>query len=284
MNDKISDEKAYPKFSVLMSIYRKENPSYLKTALDSVINQSLPPDEIVMVKDGALTKELDETLESYSQKYPQLFHFVPLEKNVGLGAALAEGVKNCSNELVARMDTDDISVHDRFETQIAEFMKDETLDICGGQISEFEDSPENIVARRTVPLSNDEIKKYQRRRDGFNHVSVMFRRQTVLDSGNYQSALLMEDTLLWANMFMHGAKGMNIDKDLVLVRIGNDMYERRGGFEYFRKYKKGRKMVRDTGFIGAFDYYYTLLVQLCVALVPTKLRGFIFKKLLHKGS
>lgn len=269
-------------FSVLMSVYVKENPNFFKLSIESVLNQTVKPNEIVIVKDGPLTSELEEVIQSFIIVNPGLFHIVPLETNKGLGLALAEGVLNCKNDLIARMDTDDISVRDRFEVQLKEFDNDPSLDICGSQILEFEDIPDNIVARREVPLADIDIKQYQKRRDGFNHVSVMFKKNTVLKAGNYQSCLLMEDTLLWVNMFLVGAKCKNIDRDLVLVRIGKDMYERRGGLDYFKKYRAGRKKVFETGYISRFDYYYTLLVQLIVALVPSGLRGFIFKKLLHR--
>ena len=265
-----------------MSLYIKEKPENLVECLESILCQTVMPDEIVIVKDGPLTDELEKTLADYAAKNPELYTFVPLEKNVGLGLALAEGMLHCKNELVARMDTDDISRKDRFEKQLAEFEKDPELDICGSHILEFEENAENIVAQRKVPLDDKSIKEYQKRRDGFNHVAVMFKKSTVLRAGNYQSCLLMEDTLLWVNMIQAGAKCMNIDDSLVFVRIGKDMYERRGGFAYFKKYKQGRKKVRETGYIGFWDYYYSLSVQLAVALVPNKVRGFIFKKILHR--
>lgn len=270
------------KFSVLMSLYFKEKPQYLCECLDSVLDQTCPPDEIVIVKDGPLTEELENVLSSYIEKKPDLYVIVPLETNQGLGLALAEGILHCKNELVARMDTDDICRRDRFEKQLAEFAKNPDLDICGSHIAEFEETVENIVCKRTVPLDDASIKAYQKKRDGFNHVSVMFKRSAVLRAGNYQSCLLMEDTLLWINMITTGAKCKNVDDDLVFVRIGKDMYERRGGLSYFKKYKEGRKKVRATGYIGVWDYYYTLFVQLVVCLIPNKIRGFVFKDLLHR--
>ena len=269
-------------FSVLMSLYFKEKPDNLRACLDSVLDQTVVPSEIVIVKDGPLTDELEAVLSEYVEKAPELYTLVPLETNRGLGLALAEGMHHCKYELVARMDTDDICRRDRFALQLAEFEKDPELDICGSHIVEFETDINTIVARRNVPLTDAEIKKYQKRRDGLNHVTVMFKKSKVLSSGNYQSCLLMEDTLLWANMFNAGAKAMNIDDSLVFVRIGSDMFERRGGFAYYKKYKQGRKKVRETGYIGFWDYYYTLAVQLVVALIPNKLRGWVFKKLLHK--
>lgn len=269
------------KFSVLMSVYYKEKPEFLKLSIESVINQTILPDEIVIVKDGYLNDKLDEVIEYYINEYPKIFKIVQLKENKGLGLALAEGILHCSNELVARMDSDDISVKTRFEKQLCEFNKNPKLDICGSYIAEFELNPKIIKDVRKVPLSNHQIRQYQKKRDGFNHVSVMFKKSAVLRAGNYQDALLMEDSLLWINMFKTGAVGMNIDESLVLVRAGDDMIERRGGFGYFLKYRKGRKRIKETGYISNWDYYLTLGIQLIVALVPQKIRVFIFKNLLR---
>ena len=270
-------------FSVLMSVYRKESPEFLRQALDSVFDQTAVPAEVVLVEDGPLTDELYALLDDYGNSHPELKR-VPLPENRGLGLALQEGILHCSNELVARMDTDDISVATRFERQLAEFEKNPGIDICGSHIKEFEGTPDHIVAERRVPLTHDDCKRYQRRRDAFNHVSVMFRKTAVLKAGNYQHCPLMEDTLLWANMFKTGATAMNIDDYLVLVRIGKDMYERRGGMAYFKKYRKARRVIYQTGFISWWDYAYTIVIQFVVAIMPNSLRGFVFKKLLHKQS
>lgn len=275
-------EMEYPKFSVLMSLYLKEKPEYFNEALKSVINQTVKPNEIVIVYDGPITTELKSVVEQYVSNNPGLIKIIDNPENKGLGLALADGVPQCTYELIARMDTDDICRKDRFEKQLEEFVKDPRLDICGSHILEFEEKEENIVARRRVPLVDKDIKEYQKRRDGFNHVSVMFKKKSVLAAGNYQSCLLMEDTLLWANMFMNGAKGKNIDDYLVYVRIGKDMYERRGGFDYYKKYKAGRRKVYETGYISWVDYKMTLIVQFIVAAIPNRVRGFVFKNLLHR--
>lgn len=272
----------YPKFSVLMSLYEKEKPAYLDLALNSVINQTVHPSEIVLVYDGPVTEELNSVVHKHTIANPGLFNIIKNPVNKGLGLALADGVPRCKYELIARMDTDDISRSDRFEKELNEFMLNPRLDICGSHILEFEGTKDNIVAQRIVPLSNDEIRKYQKKRDGFNHMSVMFKKQSVLSAGNYQSCLLMEDTLLWVHMFQNGAVGKNIDDFLVYVRIGKDMYERRGGLGYFKKYKRGRKKVYETGFISWFDYFGTLVIQFIVALIPNSIRGFVFKKMLHR--
>ena len=269
-------------FSVLMSLYVKEKPEYLRQCMESILRQTVLPSEIVIVKDGPLTEELDMVLNEYVSRDPNLYTIVPLETNRGLGLALAEGILHCSHEIVARMDTDDICREDRFELQLAEFEKNSELDICGSHICEFEDSPEQIVAKRTVPITDAKIKKYQKKRDGFNHVTVMYKKSKVISAGNYQSCMLMEDTYLWVRMILDGCVCMNIDDSLVYARIGKDMYERRGGYAYYKKYKAGRKKVQETGYIGLWDYYSTLLVQFVVALLPNKVRGIVFTKILHK--
>ena len=270
------------KFSVLASVYFKENPDYFKAAMDSVINQTVKPDEIVLVEDGELTPELYAAIDEYEKNNEGLFKIVRLERNSGLGVALAEGLLHCSNELVARMDTDDISRSDRFERQLAAFDADPDLDICGSHVLEFEDSIDNIVAKRTVPITDAEIKKYQKKRDAFNHPAVTFKKSAVLAAGNYKACPLMEDTYLWVRMFINGAKAANIDDYLLYFRVGKDMFERRGGFAYYKKYKAGRKAVRKTGYIGWLDYRSSLIIQFIVALMPNKLRGFVFKKILHR--
>ncbi len=269
------------KISVLLSIYIKEKPEYARACFESLLNQTVKADEWVIVEDGPLTDELYALLNEYEEKYPNLLNRVPLKENRGLGLALREGVLHCSNELIARMDTDDLCVSNRFEKQLEMFRNDPDLDICGSHIKEFTHTPDVTTAIRKVPLTNEEIRAYQKRRDGLNHVTVMFKKSAVLKAGNYQHALLMEDTLLWVNMMLSGAKCGNIDDYLVIVRTGEDMYKRRGGFTYFKKYKAGRKLVYKTGYISFWDYFVTLAVQFVVALIPNWARQFIFEKLLR---
>lgn len=276
---KQSDKKA--DFSVLMSLYFSEKAEYFELCIKSILGQTVKPTEIVIVKDGPVTDKVEKVLQKYIKKYPAMFYILSYATNHGLGYALAEGVKACKYELIARMDADDIARKDRFERQLAEFEKDSELDICGGSIYEFEGEPSNIVAKRHVPLTDREIKIYQKRRDAFNHVTVMFKRSAVLDAGNYQSCLLMEDSLLWVHMMQNGVKCKNVKEPLVYVRIGEEMYSRRGGFSYFLKYKNGRKKILETGYISRWDYYCTLMAQFFVALIPSRIRGWIFKKLLH---
>lgn len=269
-------------FCVLMSLYIKEKPENARACFESLLNQTVKADEWVIVEDGPLSLGMYDLLDEYQKKYPGLIKRIGYSENRGLGAALQVGLLACSYDLVARMDTDDIARNDRFEKQIREFDADPELDICGSQIEEFEDTPDVVVSKRIVPTTHQDIINYQKKRDAFNHMTVMFKKKAVLDAGNYQPCPLMEDTYLWARMICNGAKCKNIDEPLVCARIGKDLFERRGGWEYFKKYREGQKRVLSIGFISYKDYLEIILIQLIVSLMPGKIRGIIFKKILHR--
>ena len=271
----------FVELSVLMSIYIKEKPAYVRQCFDSLLNQTVKAKEWVVVEDGPLTEEMYSVLQEYETKYPGLIQRVPLKENKGLGLALHEGVLHCTYPLIARMDTDDICMPNRFERQLAEFEKDPDLDICGSNIQEFEGSIDHVLSHRNVPLTNEEIIQYQKRRSAYNHMTVMFKKESVLRSGNYEHAPLMEDDMLWTRMILSGCKGMNIEEVLVNARTGIDMIMRRGGWAYFKKYKSSRKKVYNLGLASYWDYLFTILVQFFVALMPKKLRLFVFTKLLR---
>lgn len=268
--------------SVLMSVYFKEKPEYLVECFESLLNQTIQADEWLIVEDGPLTPELYNVLEEYQKKYPALIRRVPLKQNMGLGLALREGVCQCKNEMIARMDTDDICVADRLERQLKEFKDDPGLDICGSHIIEFEGCIDNVLSKRKVPLTDEGIRQYQRRRSAYNHMTVMLKKSTVLRAGNYEHAPLMEDDMLWTRLIVAGAKGKNIDDYLVFARTGLAMIDRRGGYSYFKKYKASRKKVYQLGLATFSDYLYTIVIQFVVALCPKNLRRIIFTKVLRK--
>ncbi len=268
-------------FSVLMSLYYKEKAQYFDECMQSIIRQSVRPAEIVIVLDGPISGALKSILIKYKKKYDSWIKIIPLKRNRGLGLALAEGLLQSSHELVARMDTDDIAREDRFERQLVEFKKNPLLDICGSHIIEFQGNIKNKLSERRVPLKQKDIAEYQKQRSAFNHMTVMYKKSTVLKAGNYQHAPLMEDDLMWIHMLQVGAKCMNIDDSLVYARTGYEMIERRGGYEYLKKYITGRKQILDTGYITYWDYWKTVVIQTIVALLPKKLRLLFFVKLLR---
>ena len=271
------------KFSVLMSVYIKENPTFLEEAVESILHQTLKPSEVVIVEDGPLTPELYQVLEKLETQSSIPIKRYPLEQNRGLGLALQYGVLQCQYDVIARMDTDDIAVEDRFEQQF-DLMEKENLDLLGGHIAEFIDQPDEIVSYRRVPIKHEDIVAYQRMRSAFNHMTVMFKRKMVLKAGNYEDGLYMEDDLLWLNMISAGARTGNVDQILCKVRVGAGMFERRGGLRYLKLYRQARKRMHARGQISYGEYLKSVLIQVVVALCPGFVRQFIFLKLLRKSK
>ena len=268
-------------FSVLMSVYHKEHPEYLKASLESMLSQTLLPAEIVMVEDGPLTPELYSVLDDFEKNCP-LLKRVPLAENVGLGKALNAGLEACSHELVARMDTDDIAMPERFEKQAAEFEKDPALGLLGSHVTEFEGTPDNVTAKKLVPVTEEEVRRYARRRNPFNHPTVMFRKGDVLAAGGYLHAMWCEDYYLWARMLAKGCKARNIDESLLYFRAGSDVYMRRGGWKYVKSIVSFKWKLYKLGISGLGDFIYSAGVHAAVGLMPNKLRAMVYGKLLRK--
>lgn len=267
--------------SILMSVYIKEKPEYLKEALKSSISQTAQVKEVVLVLDGPITEQLQSVISLCQKENPELIKLVPLEENVGLGKALAVGVEACRYELIARMDTDDIMLPTRIEKQYSEFASDPELAIIGSNIDEFYDTPEKIVGRRIVPETNEEIRNFSKKRNPFNHMTVMFKKKAVLDAGNYQPMMGFEDYYLWVRLLKAGYKGKNIQESLVYARTGEDMYARRGGKKYFVNGLKGRKAIYHAGLGSISDYLITCSAHIVVSLLPNSLRGKLYEKKLR---
>lgn len=269
------------KISVLMSIYFKENPEFLEEALESVLKQTYMPEELLIVKDGPLTKELDDIIDRYKNKYPNLFTIIALEKNQGLGIALCEGVKLCRNNIIARMDSDDICQNDRFEKQIKYLLNNKNTDIIGSYIREFEGNVENIISSRKVPVSEVEIKEYVKKRNPFNHMTVMFKKESVIKAGNYKDFKWNEDYYLWARMINNGCIGHNIPEYLVYARTGDAMFERRGGAEYAKIELELQKEYLNMGIINRKEYCKNIICRTTARLVPNNIRRIIYLKFLR---
>ncbi len=265
-------------FSVLLSLYYKESPIALQQSLDSIYNQTLLPNEVVIVKDGPLTNELDEVLDKYKYRYSNI-KIVPLSKNQGLGKALNEGLKHCSHELIARMDTDDIAKQNRFEKQVEVFKKHPEIDICSAWIEEFEDIPTNILSIKKLPEYHSDILKYAKHRSPINHPVAMYKKKSVLEVGGYSG--FPEDYCLWIKLLMNGNTFYNIQESLLLFRFSTDMIKRRGGWAYAKSDIESQLNFYKMGFIKIPTLIYNIFIRSLVRLIPNNVRTLVYKRMLR---
>lgn len=269
------------KFSVSMCVYGKDNPEWFRTAVDSILNQTRKPDEVVLVVDGPVPQVLDVVINHFEQN--SIFKVIRLPENKGHGEARRVGLNNCSNELVALMDADDISAEDRFEKQLVLFESDPELTIVGGNITEFVGTPDNIVEARVVKSDDVSIKEDMKKRCPMNQMTVMFRKSFVESAGGYLDWYCDEDYYLWIRLLKAEAKFANLPDYLVNVRIGKEMYQRRGGTKYFLSEAKLQKFMLDNKIIGLGRFVVNVGERLVVqVLLPNKLRSWVFKKFARK--
>ena len=266
-------------FSVITSVYKNDTPKYVRVALDSMlVNQSVKPTEIVLVRDGLVPDELDALLDEYEALYHHVFNIIRLKQNGGFGKALKLGVEVAKYDIIARMDSDDICLPYRFEKQVAFLDKHPDCDIVGGQMTEFIDTPDNIVGKRVVPESNEAIYEYMKSRCALNHVTVMFRKNSVMRAGNYQDWFWNEDYYLWVRMMMAKCQFANLPDVLVNVRSGADQYARRGGMKYFRSEVGVQRYMLDNHLINGGGYLINVAKRLIVqVLLPNNIRGWVFR-------
>ena len=267
--------------SVVMAVYHKDRAEWLTQAIESLLNQSVISDDIVIVADGPLTPQLDATLQTYENT--RTISLIRLQKNEGLGNALNVGIEHAKNELIARMDSDDISLPNRLELQIAEFVKNPKLDILGGQIAEFIDNPDEIVAYRKVPTEQNEIEKFARRRNPFNHPTVMFKKSTIKKLGYYDaSAIRIEDYDLWLRALSHGAVCANLNAVVLNYRSTVDAMRRRKTFVSLKNHIRARVRFYSKGYISLPDLLYGVVTQTMLFILPTGIVSAVFKKLVRK--
>ena len=272
-------------FSVCTSVYKNDKPEFVRVALDSMlVQQSVKPGEIVLVQDGPVPYDLSHLLLEYKDKYGEVLNIIRLDKNGGLGNALKLGVENAKYDIIARMDSDDICLPDRFEKQLAYLESHPECDIVGGQMTEFIDTPANIVGKREVPLTNEEIYQYMKSRCALNHVTVMFRKAAVLKAGNYQDWFWNEDYYLWVRMMMAKCQFANLPDVTVNVRSGADQYARRGGKKYFDSEMGIKKLMLKKGMINRKEYVVNYIQRFIIQLLlPNSLRGWVFRTFARKS-
>lgn len=264
-----------------MSVYFKETVENLRTSIQSMLNQSILPAEFVLVKDGPLPDLLNEEIRRFCSQYPDLFKIVALEKNSGLGAALTVGLESCNNELIARMDSDDYSTQDRCELELAEFIKDPSLDVVGCVGVEFEGEISNQISVHKVPQTPNEIADFMHYRCAVIHPTVIYKKSVVIRCGGYQSIPLYEDYDLFIRMMKNGVQAFNVQKPLYYIRVSKDFFARRGGLYYMRTTYKFKRSQFLEGYLSFTQYLVSAWGQVLVCLFPNRLRTLFYKTFLR---
>jgi len=272
----------YQNYSVLMSVYVKENAEYFQKAIESIFAQTVLTDDFVLVCDGPLNIELNQVIAKMQRQYPEILHVIRLEKNMGLGNALNYGIKQCKNELIARMDSDDISRPDRCEKQLEIFKNHEEISIVSGTVEEFDSTPDNVTVQRVLPEKHNDIIKFAQKRNPFNHPCVMYKKSAVEVAGGYQDFYLLEDYYLWVRMLQSGSYGYNLQICLLWMRAGESMYKRRSGQKYAKAQRALFKYMYQSDFITKEQYRRNSIVRTISSLVPNFVRKSLYALLLRK--
>lgn len=272
-----------PEFSVLLSVYKNEKYEYFEAALNSILNQTMAPSEIVLIRDGEVPKPLQVSIDRFLENSIVPVKYIPFEKNGGLGNALRVGIEACTYSLVARMDTDDISASDRFERQLKAFSENPDVDVIGGQVSEFRENPKILSGNRIVPCTHSQIVQYARYRSPFNHPTVMYKRDSVLRAGNYVEIKYLEDYYLWCRMILNNCRFMNLPETLVYMRVNSDTYQRRGGYRYYQSFKKLERFKRQKRLTDRKTYILNIAMRFIQSvLLPPQVRGLLYK-IIHQA-
>jgi glycosyltransferase involved in cell wall biosynthesis len=276
-------ENKFPKFSVLMTVYKKEKSENLDAALGSIENQSVVPNEIVLVEDGPIGKKLEDVVRYHQSNFVNDFKVVKLIQNSGRGVASRKGISFVSNDWIARADSDDISKNDRFELQLKAILKDSSLKMVGGQVQEFLDGDINkIIGERNVPLQYETIRDYAKYRSPINNPSIMFKKSALADVGGYPLLNVMEDYDLCVKFIIAGFKIINLPKVLVNMRVSRDLYNRRGGIKYLFQYIKLKIYWKKQGVGNTESVLLSSISMTFSVILPAKLREGIYRKILHR--
>lgn len=264
-------------FSVLQSLYKNDKAEYLEACFDSLSKSTMMPKEIILVKDGFISDELTAVVEKWIKILP--IKFIGYEENKGLAYALNYGLNYVNTNLVARMDSDDIVFADRFEKQLHYFEENKEVVLLSGYIDEFNFNPNEIISTRIVPLVDEDIKIYLKKRNAFNHMAVMFKKAAVIEVGGYQEVPYFEDYDLWVRIVQKGYKVANLPSSLVKARIGNDMIGRRHGFSYAKKEKNFLNRQLERKFITKTEYLKLIILRIPVRVLPKSILRMIYKVL-----
>lgn len=271
-------------YSVLMSVYHKADPADFDRALESMLGQTVPTDDFVLVCDGPLTPELDAVIDRHHRRHPGVMNLVRLEQNVGIGEAANIGLGYCKNDLIAKMDADDIAVPDRCEQQLTRFAACPELTVVGGYISEFDQAPDKPTTLREVPLTNLAIRAFARRRQPFNNTTVMYRKQAVQRVGGYRKLRRCEDFDLYIRLLCADYYCENIDRVLVQVRVDGDALDRRASFGTLKGCADSRWKSYRLGYASLWDVCVCVGGELFILVCPNAVQRWIYRRFLRKKT
>jgi len=267
-----------------MSVYFKEKPEYFDLSLESnLVKQTLTPNEFVLVCDGDLTPELEDVIDKYQKLYPEVLK-VYRKENGGLGKALNYGLTKCSYPLIARSDSDDVCVCDRFEKQVRYLEEHPETGIISSFIDEFSEDWTKPTNLKILPLTNESIYQMAKFRNPLNHMSVMMRKDDVIRIGSYRHIPYIEDYDLWVRAMINGIKIANIGEVLVHARIGNGMLQRRGAKQQIKSWYLIKKNMLKAGMIGYFTYILNLMAITVFVFMPVVFKKFVYKNLLRNNN
>ena len=266
-----------------MSVYKNDKLEYVIKAIDSVLNQSIRPNQYVIMIDGPIDDKLKKILLEYEKK-DKIIELYFREENKGLGITLNEGLNNCKYEYVARMDADDESCKNRFEEQLKILLANINIDVVGCNVLEYDENMKRVLCEKRVPQYSEEIKKFAEKRNPINHPTVMFKKSAILDCGSYEDCRYFEDYYLWVKLLKNGYSFYNIQKPLYKFRAGKTMYERRGGIAYINCIKNFEFRIYKMGYINLFMCINNIIKRSVVALLPNNIRTFLYLKKLRKDK
>lgn len=270
-----------PSYSVLMCVYDKEIPVNFNDSLESMLMQTYPPDDFVLVCDGKLTNELNIIAKSFASEYKSIFRIIRTEENMTQGAALNIGIAACKQEIIVKMDSDDISEPDRCETQMRVFALDPELDMLGGWVEEFDSETGKAIALKKCPLHHREIMQYAKRRNPFNRQTVAFRKSKAFAAGGYSDLAQCSDYEFAVRMLQSGAKGQNLPKMLVRYRVSKS-YRRKKHWNNTKSFIIVRHRIYKSGFSSLMDFLIPVTAQLMMFILPTRFTDFLYKKFLRR--
>lgn len=264
------------KYSALTTVYEKEKPEYLKQCLDSMLSQTVMPSEYVIVEDGPIGEKLEKVLNEYTQKY-RIIKVVVLEKNSGLGVASNVGIEACSNDLIARLDSDDIALPERCEKELKMFEQEEDLVVVGTDMFEFEDNIDNIVSIKKMPSEPKKIYEFGKRRNPFNHSTVMMRKSIVQKYGGYSSMRRTQDLELFTRLLIKGCKCRNISEPLIFFRSGKDRIIRKKKMSSFKNDLAVYKRNYKEKYMSLIDYFVVISRQIIFYFMPNSIANYLYK-------